>query len=347
MKKILKRSLLTLLGVVIAVGMVVGAYMSYVYLQYHRLPDQQKLTVNNNQGKLVQQGQTYKVTTFNIGYGSYPADFSFFMDGGKEVRARSRESVQKALTNDQKLLSQLKSDFTLLQEVDVSGNRSQEVNEVAYFQKHNPNDASSFAQNYDSAYLFYPVTNPIGQAKSGLLTLSKYHLTSAKRYQLPIETNFNKFFDLDRAFSVNRFTTATRKELVLVNVHLSAYIRNQIIQEAQLHKLFTYLDKEAKKGNYVICGGDYNHVLKGQVHNELTWMKAFPSQKLPSNLRIVAPNTATVRNINEPYNPKTTTTGTIDGFILSKNVTATAISILDNHFAHSDHQPVTLAFTIN
>lgn len=47
------------------------------------------------------------------------------------------------------------------------------------------------------------MTKPIGKAKSGIMTYSKYEIESSTRYKLPIETNFNKFFDLDRAFAVS------------------------------------------------------------------------------------------------------------------------------------------------
>ena len=33
------------------------------------------------------------------------------------------------------------------------------------------------------------------------------------------------------------------------------------------------------KGDYVICGADYNHALAGKAHPELTWMKEFPHGK--------------------------------------------------------------------
>ena len=59
---------------------------------------------------------------------------------------------------------------------------------------------SVLTQNYDSAYLFYPVTKPIGKAKSGIMTYSKYEIESSTRYKLPIETNFNKFFDIPNVF---------------------------------------------------------------------------------------------------------------------------------------------------
>ena len=39
-------------------------------------------------------GELYRVASYNIGFGAYSNDYSFFMDGGKESRARSPEAVR-------------------------------------------------------------------------------------------------------------------------------------------------------------------------------------------------------------------------------------------------------------
>ncbi|MBM7643432.1 endonuclease/exonuclease/phosphatase family protein [Streptococcus loxodontisalivarius] len=326
--------------------LIVAGYLLYLFADYHRLPD--KLSQKVNHVAIESQlslNRSYTITSFNIGYGSYPADYTFFMDGGSEVRARSRQNVLDNLQEDVNLLESLDSDFTLLQEVDKKGDRSRRVNEVSYFQEAFKDQSSLFTQNYDSSYLFYPVTNPIGQATSGLLTLSKFDWEDSTRYQLPIETNYKKFFDLDRAFSLNRFTLENGRALVIVNVHLSAYMDDQTIQKAQLDTLFNQLKSEIDQGNYIICGGDFNHTLAGESHEELTWMKAFPTEDLPQGLRVVAAqNAATARTLDEPYQEGQSVTGIIDGFLVSDNIEELAIETKDNHFVSSDHNPVQMTF---
>ena len=342
MKKVIKGIFwLILLAIV-----VIGIYVAYVYLQYYRLSDNIQLTVDNNQHKKVETNTSYKIMTYNIGYGSYPADYSFFMDGGKEVRARSAEAVQLALSQDLALINHNNPDFINLQEVDVQGDRSKKVNEVAFFQKKLSSYSNIFGQNYDSAYLFYPITQPIGQAKSGIMSFSKFTINSSYRYTLPIETNFNKFFDLDRAFTVDEYVLANDKKLYIYNTHMSAFIKDQAIQKKQLTTLFSSMQKHISEGNYVVCGGDYNHVLIEKAHPELTWMREFPSKDLPKGLRIVAPTNAfSVRNNDKPYTDKSLV-GTIDGFIVSNNVQTIDIKTIVNDFQSSDHQPVVMTFKL-
>ncbi|GBG96764.1 endonuclease/exonuclease/phosphatase family protein [Lactococcus termiticola] len=328
------------------------AYIIYVYAQYHRIPDNQPLEIENQEksSEPVEVGKVYNIMTYNIGYASYPAEYDFFMDGGSNSRAFSRAAVLGALKEDLDLIKEANPDFIGLQEVDWEGDRSWQVDQPTYFKQELPDYASSLAQNYDSAYLFYPIKKPIGKAKSGLLTLSKYRLESATRFQLPIEQNFAKFFDLDRAFSVNIFPVkASDKKLVIINTHLSAFIKNQVIQREQLLTLFSMLEKYQKAGDYVICGGDFNHVLAGEAHPELTWLKPFPLADLPEGLRALAPtNGPTVRSNGTPYdkeNPKNTF-GIIDGFILSDNIKEKEIRTISNDFKSSDHHPVLMSFEL-
>ncbi|GAX46709.1 endonuclease/exonuclease/phosphatase family protein [Pseudolactococcus reticulitermitis] len=336
-----------ILGLLILLILIVGSYIAYVYLQYNRLPDKQTLTVKKAQhAKQISANQPYKIMTFNIGYGAYPADYTFFMDGGQEVRARSKADVLANLTEDNRLVTTENPDFINLQEVDYEGDRSFKVNQPDFFTEKNPNYTSSFANNYHSAYLFYPITQPIGKAKSGLLTLSKGQITQATRYSLPIETNFNKFFDLDRAFSVNEVAVENGKKLFIYNVHLSAFIKDEVIQAAQLTKLFDNMKAHADAGDYVICGGDYNHVLSGKAHPELTWMKPFPTAKLSKNMRVVAPtNEPSVRSNGTVYGDHSTL-GVIDGFLVTENVKTLNIQTIQNDFKSSDHNPVVMTFEL-
>ena len=46
-----------------------------------------------------QTGQPYTVISYNIGFGAYEPDYGFFMDGGTESRAWSRERVTANVQN--------------------------------------------------------------------------------------------------------------------------------------------------------------------------------------------------------------------------------------------------------
>lgn len=165
MKKPLKIALYVLLALVL----IVLAYVIYVFAAYYRVEDMQKLGVAHCDAASAapmegapQTGVTYRVSSANVGFGAYSADYSFFMDGGKESRARSRQAVDENMRGEVSLVKDLSPDFALFQEVDIYGTRSWHIGEDAYLDDVMGNSEFNkvFAQNYDSPYLFYPLINP-------------------------------------------------------------------------------------------------------------------------------------------------------------------------------------------
>ena len=135
MKKTLKVALYILLALVL----IVLAYVIYVFAAYYRVEDMQKLGVAHCDAASAapmegapQTGVTYRVSSANVGFGAYSADYSFFMDGGKESRARSRQAVDENMRGEVSLVKDLSPDFALFQEVDIYGTRSWHIGEDAY-----------------------------------------------------------------------------------------------------------------------------------------------------------------------------------------------------------------------
>ena len=225
MKKPLKIALYVLLALVL----IVLAYVIYVFAAYYRVEDWQTLSVVHCDAASAapmegapQTGVTYRVSSANVGFGAYSDDYSFFMDGGKESRARSADAVRENVCGEAALVNDLTPDFALFQEVDTDGTRSHHVDERAYIVRamDGREGCEVFAQNYDSPYLFYPLINPHGANQSGIVTLSRHPISSAVRRSLPIETGVMKLVDLDRCYSVSRVPMENGRELVLYNLHL-------------------------------------------------------------------------------------------------------------------------------
>ena len=356
----LRKSVKVFLGCLIAVITVILIYVGYVYISYSRIADDFPLEVTQKaQVKQVEINKEYTITTFNIGYGSYTPEYTFFMDGGKQSKAASRKSVIENISGVIDTTKRMDPDFALFQEVDEKATRSYGVNEIAQISQSFTDYSSISATNYDSAFLMYPIFDPIGKSKSGLLSLSNVEIESSTRYSLPIETNFNKFFDLDRAFTVSKIPVEDGKFLMLYNVHLSAYIKDEKIQKKQLHKLFDHMETEYKKGNYVICGGDFNHdlletsteIFQNNSDEEYTWLQPFPKNELPKDLQVATLTETTtpvpsVRNLDKPYKKGESFVALIDGFIISDNVENISGKVLDEDFNYSDHNPVEMTFKL-
>lgn len=355
MKKFIK-GILSILGLCI---LVVAIYVAYVFISYYRVEDKTKLSVrqfSNNQQ--VEVNQVYRIASANLGFGAYSDDYSFFMDGGKYSRAFSEKAVKNNIKGSLQSLQSLNANFVLCQEVDVDGTRSYHVDEDAILQKGFADYSSTWAQNYDSPYLFYPLNSPHGKNKSGLSTFSQFQIQQAMRRSLPIETGLSKFIDLDRCYSKQEIQTKNGKSLIIYNVHLSAYTTNASTSNKQLIQLCKDMNQEAKKGNYVIAGGDFNKSLiansKEVFKNKKVddWAKAIDQNLISDSLRLIAPYDQdnplpSCRNADAPYDAKNASVYLIDGFIVSDNVQVQQAKVKDNQFKYSDHNPVYMDFSLS
>lgn len=360
MKKFGLRKLLLVCAIPLV--LVLG-YVLYVFLAYYRLDDNLPLTVSSSveNGTSIKANRTYRITSGNIGFGAYSEDYSFFMDGGTKSRALSEEAVYENITGSANAVLELKPDILLFQEVDTNGTRSYHVNErdflVDFLAESNGKIDYTFAQNYDSPYLFFPITEPHGKNQSGMLTVSSFPITQATRYSLPIESGFMKFLDLDRCYTKQRIPANNGKELILYNLHLSAYTSKPETATNQLLLLFEDMEEEYDKGNYIVGGGDFNKDLLGNSakyfpsgNTEENWAQPIPAELIPDFLQIVAPfneqnPVPSCRNADSAYTPDSFVL-TVDGFVISKNVALIQADVLDTGFQWSDHNPVYMDFSL-
>ena len=347
--------------VILAAVLTAVSYVAHVFLTFSRIEDNLVLEPDGESDVVASSGEEYTIVTFNIGYGSYTADYTFFMDEGRESRARSKESVINCITGTADTSLSFDPDIVLFQEVDTDSTRSFHVEQRdminGIFAQKGVYD-NVFAQNYHSAYLMYPLTEPHGASNSGLLTESRFDITSALRRSLPISTGFNKVLDLDRCYSISRIPVDNGKELVIFNQHLSAYGTDAAQGNAQLEKILTDMQTEYEKGNYVICGGDYNHdftttskeYFNPGTDKTYSWCEPFPDDILPLGLSKCTQYTGdlvpTARYTNEPYNENSFTV-IVDGFIVSDNISVLSVKNIDRSFEYTDHNPVVMDFRLN
>ena len=366
-KRMKKPFVLRLLRSVAAVLLLlVVSYVAYVFIAYHRLPDNQVLEVygkaDEQSAKLAAIGTPYRIVSWNVGFGAYEDDYGFFMDGGTQSWAWSEERLEANLKKIGTLLVEQDADLCLIQEIDTDSTRTYHTNEYkileGFLMQARVYDRA-FAQNYDSPFLLYPFTQPHGASKAGIATFADFTVTSALRRSLPIEKGFTKLLDLDRCYSVSRIPVRTGFELVLYNFHLSAYTSDGTIATEQLRMLLEDMQGEYEKGNYCIAGGDFNKDLLGDSSvwfgagdKEYTWAKPIPTETFDGiDIRLIAPldeanPVPSCRNADGPYHEGQYVL-TIDGFLVSPNVTVGEAKVIDTGFRYSDHNPVSMRFSLH
>lgn len=369
-------------AVVIGLPLLTGlSYLSYVVFSYHRIGDTTLDISKNSFTDTIETGKEFTLTSYNVGFGAYSPNYTFFMDTGYDENGNntagtygkgiSKEDVLKNTDGSVSVVKDLNSDFYALQEVDIDADRSYHINQKEAFEKTLTSYDNTFAVNFDSAYLFYPLNDPHGKSKAGLATYSKYNITESNRKEYTISTGFSKFFDLDRCFSVNRIKVSDGKEFVLINSHMSAYDEGGTIRNKQIEELHSFMKAEYDKGNYVIAAGDYNHdlitnnpmytkydkdnfaykdIIKQKKPDWLNYMfEEDKTCKFDDGFTIYADDKEpSCRDCDVTWDRGYTFVSTVDGFIVSKNVKVSSVTttkVGDNGFSYSDHQPTTLKFS--
>lgn len=187
-----------------------GGYLAYVLIDYHRLGDMD-LEVDRQVLQPPKPAGNITCCPITSASAPYEPDYGFFMDGGTESWAWSQEWLTDNIGNIGRSWSQQHADFYLIQEVDRDSTRSYHVDEAALLREALPEYDGTWAQNYDSPFLMYPLRHPHGASVSGLMTLSAMTVDSARRVELPIENSLMKLVDLDRCYSVHRIPVARRR----------------------------------------------------------------------------------------------------------------------------------------
>lgn len=382
-KRVFRNVLMTTFSIIVLVPILtVGGYVSFVIATYHRIGDVDLEVTKKANLDVVKSNKKLTVTTYNIGFGAYSDDYTFFMDSGydekgnvvsgKYGKARSKEEVLKNTFGAIDTLNKIDSDFNLVQEVDSKSHRAHFVNQKemldANFTIHN----STYAINYDSSYLFYPFHDPHGQTLAGLATYSKYKTNDAIRKEYVVTEGFGKYMDLDRCFSSHRFKVDNGKELILINSHMSAYDEGGVVRNAQLEQLNSFMKEEAQKGNYVVCGGDFNHDLltnnpqypeysttnfayKNEIQQlKPDWLSMMFDENKKSGFDdefvvYASDNEPSCRDADVVFEKGYTYVSTIDGFICSNNVEVKGVVTTrtgEKGFIYSDHQPSTMTFIL-
>ncbi len=331
----------------------------YLTGREYKPADTENLTVESDYAGInpgISPGTNTRVVIWNIGYGALGESADFFMDYGKMVYTADTEGVQTNMNGICDTLNELGADIVLLQEVDTDSSRSHHIDETELLGNLYSNYDRTFAYNYKVDYVPYPIP-PIGKVGSGIMTLSRYHITSAERIQLPCPFKWPvRIANLKRCLSVNRIAVeGSDRELVIINLHLEAFDDGEG-KEAQTRALAEFIDREIEAGNYVIAAGDFNQTFSRiNTYN----FPEYPDRWHPGRIEESSFNSSlsfyqdiyhpSGRSLDQPYDTsdkKHFQFYVIDGFIVSPGIEVISSGVIDKDFKYSDHNPMVLEFRI-
>ncbi|MCD6443177.1 MAG: endonuclease/exonuclease/phosphatase family protein [Thermotogae bacterium] len=330
------------LGIAMGVGGSLGIFLIWATLNDYTPPPIVDLKI---EGEGVEgYPDELSLITWNIGYAGLGAEMDFFYDGGKTV-IPPKEKVEEYLSGIIEFLRKNRADIIFLQEVDKDCTRTYGIDEACKISWNLPDYAWSFALNYKVKFVPVPFNHPMGKVVSGQMILGRYRPKTAKRYSLPGKYPWPKdIFMLDRCMIVWRLPSKNGKEWVLINLHNSAFDEGDI-RGKQLEFIKKFILKEYERGNYVVVGGDWNHILPGvgEFEHEEKRPKFYldmPKDWTPVGWKwLYDPDVPTNRCTSKPFRKGENFVTIIDGFLISPNIDVVEVKGYDMNFEFSDHQP--------
>ena len=345
-------------GMIAAVAGVFVLLLLVLTVTEYKPEAEETLAVEGTASGALKEGDDFSIATWNIGYGALGDNADFFMDGGTHVSTSDQSRVEENMQAICDQLKELSPDVAFLQEVDLDSKRSYGINEKEKIAGEMTGYADSFAENYKVLYVPYPIPT-IGKVDCGILTISKYEPSDAKRIALPCPFSYPvRLANLKRCLMIDRIPIeGSDKELVLVNLHLEAYDDGEG-KAAQTEMLRQILQDEVDAGNYVIAGGDFNQSFSNvdismyPIKSGDLWEPGtIEVEDFGDDLNFETDNrTPSCRSLDQSYEGadwENFQYYLIDGFIVSSNLTVNSVETKDLGFKNSDHNPVVMNVTLD
>lgn len=340
MRIVLKLMIILLCTFILAVGFVIATD--------YKPPTELVIEVDNRNEILLDESEMLTVTTMNVGFGGLDKDQDFFMDGGSGSKSTSLEKTTENINKAIEFMASNDADVYLLQEVDIDSHRSFYFNERKHIEEELAQYNSVGTTYYKVPFVPVPFNEPVGKVEMELLTLSKGQLDSTIRYDLPNESKVpEKYFLLDRCMMETIIPLRNGKNIVLLNVHLSAYDSDGSVKKEQLEWIENYITQADLEDNYYVFGGDWNLVLKELSEENKDELRYYWIEK-PSDFKsggfewFYDASVNTVRELDAPYQKGKSYEQVIDGFLVSSNLEIISVEGHDLGFDFSDHNPVSL-----
>ena len=356
--QMVKTLLKIILSVILVLIVAAGGLVTWLTATEYKPDDVESVEVKTSaEGTDAELGDTLTVITWNTGYCCLGADADFVMDGGKgNGKAKSADAVMINASAISEKLIETDADIYLLQEVDSNSARSYNIDQVSYMTDALAADTgttlySAYALNYSCKFVPFPFP-PMGEVQSGVETITGLPVESAERIALPVPFSWPlRVANLKRCLLVSYIDLPeSDAQLVAVNFHMEAY-DDGTGRAAQTDVLYDFIAAEYAKGNYVVCGGDFNQSVgdaldRWPVLSEDYWAPGLlDTESLPEGWTFSCDlETPSCRSLDRPFAPgdENFQYYVIDGFITSPNVEAISVETIDAGFWYTDHNPVRL-----
>ena len=341
--------------------LLVAAVATLIYaITFHPKPIQAAAVTCPADTPTLTAGQSVKVFNYNVQYFA-GKDYVFYYDVADEAGPDTRpspEAISKTFDGIAALIRQENPDVLLLQEVHEGAKATDYENQTERLLSLIGDQYPCYSEAFYWQAKFVPHPSIMGSVGMKLVTLSKYKLQSAQRYQLTKMDSdpVTKAFNLKRAILTTEMPVQGGEPLIAMNTHLDAFSQGMDTMDRQVAEVATLL--EATQQPWFI-GGDFNLLPPDQYavlpdHQQIWYnpeteiaplVRQYPS--IPSMANVSGsdrerwfthyPNDPLVKGPDR----------TIDYIFYDSRLTLEESSVIqDEAITLSDHLPVTAVFAL-
>ncbi len=321
---------------IIAISVITILFIFFSIVEY-RPPFELKLNniSQENIFRILEDNTDISILSWNINHALY-----------SNSKNQSNEStIKHQLENIINHIQKIDADINIIQNVDYKSSRSYSINQVDFVSKSLIDYGVWYAENENIFYKPFPINNPVGTIKSGILTMSKYMVLDANRYSLPKNnTFFNGLFNMKECMVVLKIPIdKNEKYLYLINFQLTDYYPKGESRNLQLSFLRTKLLELYKEENYVIAGGEWNSKLSKNHPNNKNKYIPIPDNFVPEGWKLIIDEDKSSSISNTHINEIIIK----HGYIVSPNIEFVNIKFLKECLNYSEHVCAILKVNLN
>lgn len=213
----------------------------------------------------LKKGQTLKILSWNVQYMAGKGYVFFYdlpRDAGPDERP-SPQAITQTFGEVRRIILEERPDILLLQELDDGAARTDDQDQLARLIELLGKDLT-FACHTSAWYWkasFVPHPRIMGSVGMKLATLSKFHISEATRYQLPLMPGsfLHQQLGLKRALQeVTLPIEGATEPLAIMNTHFDAFAQGTDTMQKQVATVLKRLTELDAMNRPWILGGDFN-----------------------------------------------------------------------------------------
>ncbi len=248
-------------------------FFVWVFLSTYQPADvQPEEVICSGSEQPVPAGKHVKILSWNVQYmaGKNYVFFYDILDGSGPDTKPLRKDIEATFSEVARIINDENPDIILLQEIDQGAARTEHEDQIARLQSMISGDYSCSVSSYYWKADFVPHPKVMGSAGMKLLTLSKFKIDAATRYQLAlIPDNFLvQQFNIKRAVLESIIPAADGRRISVMNTHLDAFAQGSDTMQQQVDFLKGHLGNLTDAGTPWLLGGDLN-LLPGKKQYDL------------------------------------------------------------------------------